>query len=144
MMDLLYALRVLRKNPAFAAVAVLTLALGIGSTTAVFTVVNAVLLRPLPCRDPDRLATILCPPAAPVSPADYFDFRDQSRAFESVAAAEAWGADLTGRDRPEHLPGLRMTLEAQSSGFIRMLCPPAAATSKSKSPFCPGWTASIQ
>ena len=108
--DLRYALRVLAKSPAFAVVAVLTLALGIGATTGVFTVVHAVLLRPLAYRDPQRLVTILHG-GNPVSPANFYDLQEQSRSFGQMAAAEAWGADLTGRDKPEHLPGVRVTPE---------------------------------
>ncbi len=108
--DLRYALRVLAKSPAFTAVAVLTLALGIGATTGVFTVVHAVLLRPLSYRHPHRLVTILHG-GSPVSPANFYDLQEQSTSFDQMAAAEAWGADLTGRDQPEHLPGLRVTPE---------------------------------
>ena len=107
--DLRYAARGLRRTPVFTAVAVLTIALGIGANTAVFTVVNAVLLRPLAYREPDRLVTLLHGGTDPVAAANYVDWRDQARSFEAMAAAEYWGPNLTGVDSPEHLYGLRVT-----------------------------------
>ena len=91
MQDLRYALRQLRANPGFTIAAVLTLALGIGANSAIFSVVNAVLLNPLPYRDPGRLlwATGRTPSGyrgAAVSPPDFRDYRDGSRAFEHLAA----------------------------------------------------------
>ncbi len=92
--DLRFAARMLRKNPGFTAVAVLTLALGIGANTAVFSVVNAVLLKPLSYRDPDRIVTLSgssttgeAPLAAPkqISVPDFQDWHDQSRSFEAMA-----------------------------------------------------------
>jgi predicted permease len=96
--DARYGLKMLRRNPGFTFVAVLTLALGIGATTAIFTVVNAVLLRPLPYRDPDRL--VLVPNARGH---DFLRWRDQSKAFESMAAFNFGTADLTGSGEPERL-----------------------------------------
>lgn len=107
--DLRYAARGLRRTPVFTAVAVLTVALGIGANTAVFTVVDAVLLRPLAYRDAGRLVTILHDGTNPVAAANYADWRDQSRSFESMAAAEYWSPNLTGSETPEHLYGLRLT-----------------------------------
>jgi predicted permease len=109
--DVRYSLRVLVKEPAFALLAILTLALGIGAATAIFTVVDSVLLRPLPYKDSDRLVVALRGPEAssPVSPADYLDFREQSRSFEGLGAAQAWGATLGGGDRPERVAGLQMS-----------------------------------
>jgi putative ABC transport system permease protein len=85
MHDVLYALRSLKNNPAFALVAIATLALGIGATTAIFTVVNAVLLKPLPYSDPERL--VLMRASLP----DYRDIQRMSRSFEGVAI---WGSNL--------------------------------------------------
>jgi putative ABC transport system permease protein len=96
--DLRYGLTMLRRNPGFTIVAVLTLALGIGATTAIFSVVNAVLLRPLPYRDPDRL--VLVPSA---SGRDFLIWRDQAKAFESMAAFGFATADFTGSGEPERL-----------------------------------------
>jgi hypothetical protein len=107
--DLRYGVRSLLRTPGFAAVAVLTLALGIGANTAIFSVVNAVLLRPLAYKNPDALVTILHDSSNPVAPANYLDWRDQSHSFATMAAAEAWGPNLTGGQAPEHLRGLRMT-----------------------------------
>jgi predicted permease len=105
--DLRFGARMLMKNPGFTFVAVLTLALGIGANTAIFSVVNAVLLRPLPYHDPDRLVT-----ASPyrhatdgytvISP-DFLDWRAQSQSFEQIAAYTSGTADLTGIGEPERL-----------------------------------------
>jgi len=93
--DVLYGMRMMRRSPAFTAVAVLTLALGIGANAAIFSVVNAVLLRPLPFEKPDRLVTIFHTPPQEsfpgvptfaVSPANFLDWRDQNRAFEGMSA----------------------------------------------------------
>jgi putative ABC transport system permease protein len=108
MNDLKFAIRQLLKNPGFTAVAVLTLALGIGANTAIFSVVYGVLLKPLAYREPDRIVTLLHNGWNPVAPADYLDWRAQSRSFDVMAAAEAWGGILTSGDRPEALLGLRL------------------------------------
>lgn len=107
--DIHYAVRMLRKNPGFTAVAIIALALGIGANTAIFSVVNSVLLRPLPYREPDRLVTVLHQVSNPVSPANYFDWRDQNHVFESLGAAEFWTPNLAADDRPEHLFALKLT-----------------------------------
>ena len=109
--DLRYGLRTMRREPGFAAVAVLTLALGIGANTAIFSVVNAVLLRPLPYRDPARLVTVLHDGWKPVAPANFLDWREQTGSFESIAAAQLWGLTLTGLDRPEQLEVLQTSPE---------------------------------
>ena len=107
--DVRFGLRMLRKNPGFTAVAVLTLALGIGANGAIFSVVNSVLLHPLAYNDPDRLVTILHYGTAPVAPANYLDYRDQSKSFEAMGAAQAWSPNLTDVAQPERLMGLRVT-----------------------------------
>lgn len=109
--DIRYGARNLLRTPGFTAVAILTLALGIGANTAVFSVVNAVLLRPLAYRDPDRLVTLLHDGTDPVAVANYIDWRDQSRSFEAMGAAEYWSPNLTNSDPPEHLIGLKLTQE---------------------------------
>src|SRR5262245_25413940 len=106
--DLRYGARMLIKNPGFTLIAVLTLGLGIGANTAIFSVVNGVLLRPLPYNEPERIVTLLNDGRLPVSPANFLDFRANSQSFAQMAAAEAWGGALTGNDRPEQLGGLRM------------------------------------
>ena len=106
--DLRYGARMMMKKPGFAAIAVITLAMGIGATTAIFSVVNGVLLRPLEYRDPRQIVTLLNNGRGPVSPANFLDFRVQSRSFEQMAAAEAWGGTLAGNDKPEEIGGLRM------------------------------------
>jgi predicted permease len=107
--DIRFGLRMLRKNPGFTAVAVLTLALGIGANGAIFSVVNSVLLHPLAYNDPDRLVTILRYGNYPISGANYLDYRNQSNSYEALGAAEYWTPNLTGVDTPEHLLGLRVT-----------------------------------
>jgi predicted permease len=106
--DLRYGARMLLKNPGFTLIAVLTLGLGVGANTAIFSVVNGVLLRPLSYHDPEQIVTLLNNGQFPVSPANFLDFRDNSQSFAQMAAAEAWGAALTGADRPEAISGLRM------------------------------------
>src|SRR5713226_2895150 len=90
--DLRYGLRVLANKPSFTVVAVITLALGIGANTAIFSVVNAVLLKPLPYREPDRLVQfwetnpIKGWTQATVAPANFFDWQEQSTSFDEMAA----------------------------------------------------------
>src|SRR4029078_4711834 len=99
--DLTYALRTLRRAPAFASIAALTLGLGIGATTAIFTLVKGLLLRPLPSyREPDRLANFwvdfgVGAQSLPVmSPGDFRDYQQRSTAFEMLAAGS--GAQVVG------------------------------------------------
>src|SRR5262249_40536232 len=112
MLDVRYSLRTMRKSPGFTVVAVLTLALGIGANTATFSGVNAVLLRSLPYRDPDRLVMLRynyadevkgfdCPAVYKV--ADFLEWREQAKAFEQIAAYQPYTADLTGNGEPERL-----------------------------------------
>ena len=109
--DVRYAFRTLRRNPGFAIVVLLTLALGIGANAAIFSVVNGVLLRPLPYRDADRLMVIrgdLKRPGLndiPASAGEYVDYRDRSHAFEQVAAYDTVGFNLTGGGEPERVDG---------------------------------------
>src|SRR3989442_3917329 len=120
--DLRYGLRMLLKNPGFAAVAVLALALGIGANTAIFSVVNAVLLRPLPFPDPGRLTMVVSVnpakgfPRFPVSPPDFIDWRAPSRVFEAMAAADGAPYNLSEGSEPERLSGSRV-----SASFLALL-----------------------
>jgi putative ABC transport system permease protein len=113
--DLRFGLRVLRRNPGFTAVAALTLALGIGGTVVVFSLLDAVLLRPLPYSQPDRLFLLFRVDAKGVmasTESSYPDFRDcqrQSHAFDALAAYEELSFNLTGAPEPELLPGLTIT-----------------------------------
>ena len=105
--DVRYALRRLRGTPGFTAIALLTLALGIGANTAIFTVINAVLLRPLPYRDPGKLVLLTehLPqfPILSVSYLNYKDWRDQSQSFSAVGAVRNLQTTLTGSGEPERL-----------------------------------------
>jgi len=111
--DLGYALRLMRKSPAFTAAIVLTLGLGIGANTAIFTVLDAVLLRPLAYPDSDRLVAIFLTETragatrAPTSPANYLDWKARSRTVDQMTAAHPWRPTLTGDGRPEPIPGLK-------------------------------------
>jgi predicted permease len=107
--DVRHGLRAMFKMPVFTGIAVLVLALGIGANTAIFSVVDAVLLRPLPYRDSGRLVTILLDGDNPVSAANYTDWRDQSNSFAAMGAADYWSPNLTGVDSPEHIAGLKVT-----------------------------------
>jgi len=117
--DLRFAARMLRKNPGFATVAILTLALGIGANTAIFSLVNGVLLRPLPYRDPDRLAMVW-EKGSDGSPenvgyATYLDWKAQNKSFEQLAIYSSWQPVLQVGE-PEQLNGLRVT-----SNYFRTL-----------------------
>src|SRR3984957_10399147 len=106
MQDIRYAFRLLTKSPGFTAIAILTLALGIGANTAIFSVVNGVLLRPLPFRDPSRLVLIAEKSPFPVistSRENYLDWRDQSHSFEAMEATCSGSITLTGAGEPERL-----------------------------------------
>ena len=103
--DTRFALRTMRRSPGFTAVAVLALALGIGANTAIYSVVDAVLLRSLPYADEDGLVTILHRGDDPASPANFRDWREQSRAFERMGAAQLWSANLMGESGSEQIPG---------------------------------------
>jgi putative ABC transport system permease protein len=123
--DLRYAVRQMRKNAGFTAVAVITLALGIGANTAIFSVVNGVLLRPLGFKNPNRLVRVWhVPPAKSfpgmtrfaVSAANYVDWEKQSHVFDSMAILSYRGFDLTGADKPEQVDAT-----AVSSDFFAAL-----------------------
>jgi putative ABC transport system permease protein len=105
--DLRYALRGLRQRPGFTLVAVLTLALGIGANTAIFSVVNGVLLRPLPYERPERLAMIWGhrnqQPLAELSVPEYWDLRERTHTFSGVAAFADGNVNLTGTGTPERI-----------------------------------------
>ena len=106
--DVRYGARTLLKNPGFTLIAILTLALGIGANTAIFSVVNGVLLRPLSYHEPERIVTLLNHGGGPVSPANFLDIRANSKSYEQMSVAEAWRGTLTNNDRPEVVAGLRM------------------------------------
>ncbi len=116
--DIRFGLRQLRKSPVFALVAVLTLALGIGANSAVFSVVDSVLLRPLPYPHAERLVQVSeTLSVAPndelgVAAQEYLDYRDQNRSFSSVAAFESVGFNLTGKGEPLRVRAARMSASA--------------------------------
>ncbi len=125
--DLRYAFRSLRRTPAYTIAAIVTLGLGIGATTAIFTVVNSVLLRPLPYADSGRLANIWndlgegAQSLPAVSPADFRDYQRRSRTFEAFAAASESDVvnlrgNLTGSGEPE-----RVTMNTITWNFFPLL-----------------------
>jgi len=113
--DLRYGARSLLARPGFAVIAVLALALGIGANTAIFSVVDTILLRPLPYENSERLVLLWHAyplsnlPKATLSVPSYIEYRDHVDAFESVAAATNWSANLSGGGEPERVQGARVT-----------------------------------
>jgi predicted permease len=112
--DLAHAIRVLWKSPRFTIAALIVLALGIGATSAMFSLVYSVLLNPMPYREPDRIAVILgtaehrdIPFSLP--PAVFLDFRARTHSFSDMAAAELWSPSLTGSGDADELHGIRTT-----------------------------------
>jgi putative ABC transport system permease protein len=120
--DIHFALRVLRKSPRFTAAAVLTLALGIGANTAIFSLLDAVLLRPLPFKNPNRLVVLFetnlkeDENQAPPTPADFRDWRDRNNIFEELVAWSNWDYSVGGTNRAEEVLGTRV-----SAAFFRMV-----------------------
>lgn len=115
--DLRFGIRMLRKNPGFTLVAVITMALGIGANTALFSVVNGVLLKSLPFKEPDRLLFAfetnakLPNPTIPVSTLDYRDWKEQNHVFDSMGARKPFAVSLTGIEQPEKIQGERVTAD---------------------------------
>ena len=114
--DLRYAVHTIRKQPGFAAAAILTLALGIGATTAIFSVIYGVLLKPLPFPEPDHLVAMwhtapeLGADKFQQSPATYFTYRDENRVFEDVGLWVPFpDVSITGRGEPERVQALYVT-----------------------------------
>src|SRR5262245_32485508 len=118
--DLRFGLQMMMKNPGFTFVAVITLALGIGANTAIFSVVNATLLRPLPYAQPEQLVLIeeqgRNMTSMSVSYPNFLDYREQNQVFSRMAAFRWRGMDLTGGNEPERLSGLEV-----SAGFFETL-----------------------
>lgn len=120
--DIRHSLRVLIRRPGFTVAAIATLALGIGVNSLVFSVINAVLLRPLDFKDPSRLVAVFATAKNrtelrnPTSPANFIDWREQSTVFEEMAAAHPWSPTIIGRESSEIVQGLKV-----SFSLFRML-----------------------
>jgi predicted permease len=118
--DLRYALRSLRKSPGFSVVIVLTLALSIGANSAIFSVIDGVLLRPLPYPEADRIVRVFFHsanyPRFPLNPFDFRDFRGHNRSFQSLAGYTRADLQLSGTGQPERFTGFQVT-----AGFFQVL-----------------------
>jgi putative ABC transport system permease protein len=115
MHDVRYGARLLRRAPGFTFLAVTVLALGIGATTGIFSVADALLIRQLPYREPERIVLLFEAAATnrteleAVAPANFIDWQEQARSLEMMAAAEPSGFTYTGGSEPQSLPGMRVT-----------------------------------
>ena len=121
--DLRYSLRLLIKSPAFTAVAIFSIALGIGANTTVFSVINAVLLKSLPYKDPSGLVLVwgdsneeMLRKHNQVSATDVADFRAQATAFEDVAAYTGWYPIMSGDNEAERIPAIQV-----GDGFFKIM-----------------------
>ena len=143
--DLRYGIRMLFKRPGFTAAVVLVLALGIVANSAIFSVVNAVLLRPLPYDDPDRIVMIWETnfnkglDRSIVSPANFLDWKEQTSVFEQMAALRFWFYTLTGNGDPERIHGVRVSASFSVARWSSPMCgsarwitsPSSSSTSRS-------------
>jgi predicted permease len=113
--DLRFAFRQLRRNPGFALVAILTLAVGTGANTAIFSLVNSLVLKPLAYEEPGQLVQVWESPRGtgrnPISPGVFLDWQSQATTFESLAAYRSIDLNLTGAGEPERISGLRVTAD---------------------------------
>src|SRR4030095_174682 len=115
--DLRYGARALRRNPGFTSIAVITLALGIGANTAIFSVVNSVLLRPLSYPEPERLMMVhgislqAAQGQSPLCEADFLDWKSQNQVFESLAGFSSNRFNYTGGETPEQIEGAWVTAD---------------------------------
>src|SRR5215813_1436496 len=111
--DLRYALRGMRKRPGFSVFAVLLLGLGIGANTAIFSIVDGVLLRPMPMREPDRIVGVWesrdGTERFPISLPEYLDVKERNRSFEELSAAANWNTNLSGEATPVRVTGMQVT-----------------------------------
>lgn len=113
--DLRFGLRMLARNPGFTAVAILTMALGLGANTALFSVVNGVMLKSLPFKEPDRLMFVLetnakfPAPGVSASSLNYRDWKEQNHSFANLAARQGFAGNLTSSERPEKIQGEKVT-----------------------------------
>ena len=119
--DLRFGARTLKRNPGFAAITILVIALGVGANTAIFSVVNAVLLQPLPFKDSDRLVVLSeempnTGERMSISFPSFLDWRAQVRSFDAMAGYRSYAGTLTGVDPPARLNGRLV-----SSGFFEIL-----------------------
>src|SRR5918911_345323 len=113
--DLRYGARMLVKRPGFTLVAVMTLALGIAANAAIFSVVNGVLLKPLPYPHPEQLVRLFessrSQPKFPMAPGNFLDYRDQNDSLEHLALYTRGDMELALGDRPEQLAGMRVSAD---------------------------------
>jgi predicted permease len=114
LLDLRYGLRMLWKSRNYTAVALIALALSIGANSTIFSAVNAVLINPLPYKEPDRLVSIWETDLKrggqiSIAPANYVDSKDQNKVFEAMAAFALWSPNLIGENEPERIPGARVS-----------------------------------
>ncbi|HZS47629.1 MAG TPA: ABC transporter permease [Blastocatellia bacterium] len=118
--DISFSFRTMAKKPGFAVIAIIVLALGIGGNTAIFTIVNAVLLQPPPYKNPDRIVMVFETepelPKAPITGPNYLDWKDSNNVFEATGVGTAGNANLTGAGEPARLED-----EAVSAGFLEVL-----------------------
>src|SRR5262245_10704351 len=113
--DIRYAVRNLIKRPGFTLIAVATLALGIGANSCIFSAINALLLKPLPLADQDRVMTIWDKNPSrgvehnEVTMANYLDWKAQNQSFDQLALYRWWSTNVTGVDTPERIQGFQVT-----------------------------------